>query len=582
MDCRANLPSNIQPAMHLFARPSPPRLGGLLLLALSFSTAGAQGPLAHSDRGVIATVHPLASKAGQQAFRSGGNAVDAAIAAALTLGVVDSHNSGLGGGCFILIRDPQGQFLAIDGRETAPAAATRDMYMRGGNAVPDLSQNGPLAVAVPGALAAHAMALQRAGRLSLPELLRPAAEIAQAGHPIDRVMADNLLENIDLIRRFPATSRVLLRENSRPHQEGEILLQSDLAMTYRAIADQGLDWFYGGPFANLLEHWMSQHGGLITADDLRSYRAREREPIVTSYRQYTIVGFPPPSSGGVHVAQILNILECFDLRSLYQEDPTQMMHVVAEAMKLAFADRAYWLGDSDFVDVPQGLIGKKYARRLAQKISLDHVFELDHHGVPDDWQSNTFGKHTTHIAAADRQGYWVAITATVNTSFGSKVMVPGTGLLLNNEMDDFSAQPGTPNAFGLLGSKNNAIEPGKRPLSSMSPTIVLRDGRPVLTLGAAGGPKIISQIVLAIIQALDLRMPLDQSIGASRWHHQWHPDRLMVEASLESEWIERLTARGHEVEILESAGVMQAIMCDAAGQFLGASDPRVPGEALGF
>jgi gamma-glutamyltranspeptidase/glutathione hydrolase len=569
--------------MHLLVPPSLQRLVCLLLLlSLSFSTARAEGQPARSDRGVIATVHPLATQAGQQAFRAGGNAVDAAVAAALTLGVVDSHNSGLGGGCLILIRNPQGTLFAIDGRETAPAAATRDMYVRDGKAQPDLSQNGPLAVAVPGALAAHELALQVAGRMSLPALLRPAAEIAQSGYPIDRVMARNLLENIDLIRRFPATSRVLLRDNARPHQEGEILRQPDLAATYRAIADHGVNWFYRGPLADTLERWMAKHGGLIAAEDLHNYHARLREPIVTQYRQYTIVGFPPPSSGGILVAQILNILEYFDLKSLHQQDPALLVHVVAEAMKLAFADRAYWLGDSDFVAVPRGLVDKPYARRLARKISLERTLKVDRHGDPDDWQSNTFGKHTTHIAAADQEGYWVAITATINTSFGSKVMVPGTGLLLNNEMDDFSAQPGVPNAFGLLGSHNNAIEPGKRPLSSMSPTLVLLNDRPVLTLGAAGGPKIITQVVLGIVRTLDLGMPLDEAVAAGRWHHQWRPRTLMLEASLDGPWIERLKARGHKLELLESAGVMQAVMRNDTGPFIGVHDPRVPGQALGF
>ncbi len=544
--------------------------------------AAADEHAAYGTRGVIATVQPLATQAGQHAYRAGGNAVDAAVAAAVTLGVVDSHNSGLGGGCFILIRCPDGHVVAIDGRETAPAAATRDMYLRDGQAQADLSQNGPLAIAVPGALAAQKMALDLAGRLTLATLLRPAADLAEMGSPIDRVMARNLRENIDTIRRFPATSRILLRENGRPYQEGELLIQNDLAETYRAIADHGIDWFYRGPFAGKVAEWMAANGGLLTAQDFRTYRARQREPITTDYRGYTIVGFPPPSSGGIHVAEILNILEYFDLRQLYQQDPAVLMHVVAEAMKLAFADRAHWLGDSDFVDVPKGLIDKSYAQQLAKRISLEHVLDVQRHGVPADWQTHTFGKHTTHIAAADAQGYWVALTATINTSFGSKVIVPGTGLLLNNEMDDFSAQPGVPNAFGLLGNRNNAIEPGKRPLSSMSPTIVLRDGQPILTLGAAGGPKIITQVVLGIIRAIDLQMPIDQAIAADRWHHQWRPNVLMVEATTPQFLRGRLRQLGHTVEPLEAAGVMQGIARLPDGRLIGAYDPRVPGQALGF
>jgi gamma-glutamyltranspeptidase/glutathione hydrolase len=282
------------------------------------------------------------------------------------------------------------------------------------------------------------------------------------------------------------------------------------------------------------------------------------------------------------VAQILNILETFDLKSLHQQDPVAFMHVVAEAMKLAFADRAHWLGDSDFVAVPRGLTDKPYAQRLARRIDLARASTVASHGMPDGWQDRTFGKHTTHIAAADREGYWVAITATINTSFGSKVVVPGTGLLLNNEMDDFSAQPGVPNAFGLIGNLNNSIEPGKRPLSSMSPTIILRDGHPVLTLGAAGGPKIITQVVLGIINAIDLQLPLDQSVAAARWHHQWRPTKLMVEIGTSPERLAGLRQRGHEVEFLETAGVMQAVGVADDQRFIGVHDPRVPGQALGF
>jgi gamma-glutamyltranspeptidase/glutathione hydrolase len=554
----------------------------LLWSAWSPRTGHAAEPVARSREGVIATVQPLATAAGQRAYRAGGNAVDAAIAAALMLGVVDSHNSGLGGGCLILIRHPDGRLLAIDGRETAPAAASRDMYVRDGKAVAALSRDGPLAVAVPGALAAEALALQLAGRLALPELLRPAAEMAAGGYAIDRVMARNLRDNQDTIRHIPDTRQILLKADGQPYQTGELLVQKDLAATYRAIAEQGIDWFYRGPFAVEVDRWMSQHGGLITAEDLREYEAKQREPIVTSYRGYTIVGFPPPSSGGVLVAQILNILECFDLQSLYRQDPALLMHVVAEAMQLAFADRAHWLGDSDFAPVPRGLLDKSYARRLAQRIRLDRTTPVDSHGLPDDWQDRTFGKHTTHIAAADREGYWVALTATVNMSFGSKVVVPGTGLLLNNQMDDFSAQPGAPNAFGLLGSQHNEIQPGKRPLSSMSPTIVLRDGQPVLTLGAAGGAKIITHVVLGIVRAIDLQQPIEECVTATRWHHQWRPATLMVEQGTPADVMDRLRRLGHRVEVLEAAGVMQAVSRADDGQFVGVPDPRVPGAALGF
>lgn len=558
-----------------------------LLLIVQFAPITAQGQETTSDRqftargrqSVVATVQPLATQAGMDAYAAGGNAVDAAVAAALTLGVVDSHNSGLGGGCFILIRQPNGEFLAVDGRETAPAAATTDMFVRDGKAVAELSQTGPLASGVPGALAAYAAALDRAGKLPLAQLLQNAATVAENGFPIDRIMARNLRNNQQTLARFPATAAVLLRQDGQPLREGDMLTQTDLAKTYRAIADDGPAWFYQNEFAQRTAAWMKDHGGILTAEDFRGYEAKDRVPIRTTYRNLEIIGFPPPSSGGVHVAQILNILEAFDLRALHEQDPALLVHVVAEAMKLAFADRAYWLGDADFARVPRGLIDKTYAGRLAKQIRLDAVLNVPRQGLPPDWETNVFGKHTTHIAAADNEGYWVAITATINTSFGSKVMVPGTGLLLNNQMDDFSAQPGVPNAFGLVGNANNRVEPGKRPLSSMSPTIVLRDGQPIMTLGAAGGPKIITQVVLGIIGVADLGWPLDRALAAPRWHHQWRPDTLFVEDRMAPELVRALNDRGHRVEVLGAAGVSQGIQRLDDGAFLGVHDPRVPGRA---
>jgi gamma-glutamyltranspeptidase/glutathione hydrolase len=278
----------------------------------------------------------------------------------------------------------------------------------------------------------------------------------------------------------------------------------------------------------------------------------------------------------------LNILEHFDLHQLLRDDPAAAYHVIAEAMKLAFADRAHWVGDADFSKVPRGLTAKEYARQLAQRIDLQRAIEVPSHGLPTAWQTNVYGKHTTHIAAADADGNWVAITATVNTSFGSKVVVPGTGIVLNNEMDDFSAQPGVPNAFGLVGAEANAVAPHKRPLSSMSPTIVLKDGVPVMSAGAAGGPKIISQVVLCIINFLDGGMPIERSVEQARLHHQWRPDQLFVETTFDAHDTDLLARKGHQVEFLTAAGITQAIALRADGSFVGVSDARVPGKAQGF
>jgi gamma-glutamyltranspeptidase/glutathione hydrolase len=558
------------------------------LMPIVALTAFAVAASVHAERAVaphamVATVQPVATDAAVQVMRDGGNAVDAAVAAALMLGVVDNHNSGLGGGCLILIRMADGQLAAIDGREMAPQAARRDMYLRDGNAQTGWSQDGPLAVAVPGALAAYVDAIDRFGSKSLAELITPAADVAEQGFAVDRTYANRLQGAARQLRRVSGSDVPMLKPDGSPYREGETLRQPDLASSYRAIAEHGPDWFYRGPYAERVAQWMRENGGVVTEQDFARYEARRRQPIVSRYRGYSIVGFPPPSSGGVHVAQVLNILENFDIRALHDESPHQAVHVVAEAMKLAFADRAYWLGDSDFAKVPRGLLDEAYAKDLANRIDPEHATQVAGHGAPPDAASNLFGGHTTHMTAVDPEGNWVAITATVNTAFGSKVIVPGTGIPLNNEMDDFSIEPGVPNAFGLIGAENNAVEPGKRPLSCMSPTIVLGDDdQPVLTVGAAGGPRIISQVILTILRHLDLGMPLAEAVAAPRFHHQWVPDVVSMEASSPASLGPALIERGHRVEQLSSSGVTQAIGRSADGRLIGVHDPRIPGKAAGF
>lgn len=552
----------------------------LLLLPVCQASPLFADDIPTSADGMVATVHPYATDAGVNALRGGGNAVDAAVAAALTLGVVDSHNSGIGGGCFILVRRADGKLLAIDGRETAPAKAHRGMYIRDGEPQTEWSKTGALASGVPGSLAAYDLALKQAGQLELRELLLPAAKIAEQGFAIDVLYAERLAATAEILHQFKDSREIFLKADGLPHEQGELLKQPDLAATYRAIAKDGVDWFYRGRFAAATQDWMEANGGILTAQDFADYRPLLRDPIVSKYRGYQIVGFPPPSSGGIHVAQILNILEPFLLREIYDRGPAEVIHLMAEGMKPAFADRAYWLGDPDFTRVPRGLIRKDYARRLAERIDLDRVTQVDGHGQPPQAATDVFNRHTTHIAAADLQGNWVAITATINTSFGSKVVIPGTGVLMNNQMDDFSIAPGVPNAFGLIGAEANAIEPGKRPLSSMSPTIVLAGEEPVMTLGAAGGPRIISQVVSAIVHHLELGMPLEQAVGAKRFHHQWVPNVLFVESSMEDRIVHRLERKGHKIERLDYMGFTQAIGRSKDGKSLvGVHDPRVPGKA---
>ena len=515
--------------------------------------------LATGKRGMVASVQPIATNAGVNAFRAGGNAIDAAVATALTLGVVDGHNSGIGGGCFVLIRKANGDVVAIDGREMAPAVATRDMFTENGQVVPGRSTTGPLASGVPGALAAYAKALKH-GKLQLSKILNEASKVADTGFQVDQVYARNLATSQLSLALFPSSKKMLLKPDGEPYEQGELLKLPDLAQSYRAIAKHGTDWFYRGEFARRTSEWMADNGGIITEADFRNYEAKSREPIRTTYRGYEIVGFPPPSSGGIHCAQILNILENFPMAQLMTSEPGKAHHIIAEAMKLAFADRAHWLGDADFAKVPRGLVDKAYAKDLASLVDVEQRSDVPKHGVPRDWQSNLYGKHTTHIATADAEGNWVAITATVNTSFGSKVVVPGTGIVLNNEMDDFSSRPGVPNAFGLVGAEANAVAPGKRPLSSMTPTIILKDGKPVMTVGAAGGPKIITATLLAIVRHIDGGKSVTDSIAMPRIHHQWRPDKLFVEQTLDVKLVGKLERYGHTIEFLERGGVAQAIV----------------------
>jgi gamma-glutamyltranspeptidase/glutathione hydrolase len=546
-------------------------------LVVPFASA-ADAP--YFEKAAVASVHPLATEAGVNALRLGGNAVDAAVATALTLGVVDGHNSGIGGGCFILVRTPQGGITCIDGREAAPAAAHRDMYVIEGKVDEEASKTGALASGVPGALAAYDLAIKKHGRLKLADLLLPAADLAERGFPLDEVYERKLAGVAEKVRRLSASAAVLLKPDGTPWKKGEVLIQKDLATTYRAIAQQGVEWFYKGAFAKMTADWMAAHGGIMTAADIAAYQPKEREPLRTRYRQWEIIGMPPPSSGGIHVAQILSLVEPFPVKHLR---PASRAHLFAEAMKLAFADRAHWLGDPDFAPVPRGLISPSYLDGLRQKISLDHLTPVPAHGTPEKAHDDVFGKHTTHLSTADTEGYWVALNQTINTAFGSKVIIPGTGVIMNNEMDDFSVQPGVPNAFKLVGAEANAVAAGKRPLSSMSPTLVLREGKPVLTLGAAGGPTIITQVVLALSRMLDDGMTATQALAQPRIHHQWNPDELKTETALGPEVLAALKAYGHRLEEVTRFGACQCIRLDeASGKLEPAHDPRIPGKADGL
>ena len=547
----------------------------LLLLALPCATLQADDGFA---TGAVASVNPLATQAGVNALKKGGNAVDAAIATGLTLGVVDGHNSGIGGGCFILIRAKDGGITCIDGREMAPAAASRDMFVINGKLEDEASKTGSLASGVPGALAAYDLALKKHGKLKLADLLLPAAELAEKGFPIDEVYARKVAGVAEKIAKFPASAAVLLKPDGTPLRKGDVLVQKDLAKTYRAVAEHGIEWFYKGGFAKAAAEWMKAQGGIMTEQDIGNYVAKEREPLRFTYRGYDLISMPPPSSGGLHVAQVLQMVERFPIKDLTD---VQRVHVMTEAMKLAFADRAYWLGDPDFAPVPRGLGDRAYTDALSQKIDLTKSTPVPTHGDPAKPHDDVFGKHTTHLSTADAEGNWVAMTQTINTSFGSKVIIPGTGVIMNDEMDDFSAQPGVPNAFKLIGAEANAVAAGKRPLSSMSPTLVFKDGKPIVTVGAAGGPTIITQTLLTISNIIDRGMTPAEALAAPRFHHQWAPDSLKIETKFGEATLKQLEGLGHTLEKSPGFGACQCIEL-INGRLVPAHDPRVPGGASGL
>lgn len=522
-------------------------------------------------RGAIASVNSIATDVGMDILARGGNAVDAATAVAFALGVVDSPNSGIGGGCFILVHWANGKIEAIDGREMAPGKASRDMYVIDGKVDPQLSKTGALAIGIPGSVAALEYFQAKGGKLKWAELIAPAAQIAEQGFPIDDGYSRRLGWTAEHMRGFDASAKIFLDKNGEALKPGAHLVQTDLAKTYRQLAKQGSEYFYQGEFAKKVEAWMKQNNGIVTAEDFAHYRMVLREPVISSFHGYQIVGFPPPSSGGAHVAQILNILDNFPLQQVAEDE---FYHYTIEAMKLAFADRAYWMGDPDFSKVPKGIIDPAYGRQLAKKIDPKKAVKVDSHGTPPNADSFFFNRHTTHIATADAQGNWVAITTTLNTSFGSKVTIPGTGVLMNNQMDDFSAQPGTANAFGLLGDEANSIQPGKRPLSSMSPTLVLLEDKPVATIGAAGGPTIINQVVMGLLNRLVFNLPAEQALSRARVHHQWQPDRVLIDAYAPEDVKKSLQQRGHTLQDWPGFGATQMIVREK-GKFTAVAEPRL-------
>lgn len=556
------------------------------LLALAFSVlasapaSGQAPPVAEVVRpqpvlarnGMVASQEKLATRVGVDILARGGNAVDAAVAVGFALAVTHPQAGNLGGGGFMLVHlAGRNETAAIDYRETAPASTTRDVFLdAAGDADPQKSRDSGLAIGVPGTVAGLALAHARygSGRFTLAELIAPAIRLAREGIPVEDDLADSLARFQPRLVRWPSSARIFLKPDGVALGEGDRLVQADLADTLAAIAREGQRAFYEGRIGEKIVASVRDAGGLMTREDLRDYRPLVRAPVRGSYRGYEIASMPPPSSGGVHLVQILNILEGFRLETR----DAGALHLMIEAMKPAYADRSEFLGDPAFLRVPvAGLTAKPYADALRAEISPDRARPAQEikPGRPQAFES----PNTTHYSVVDRFGNAVSNTTTLNFSYGVGLVAEGTGILLNNELDDFAAKPGVPNAYGLVGGEANAPGPGKRPLSSMTPTILFRDGRVALVTGSPGGSRIITTVLQVITNVIDFRMDLAAAVAAPRIHHQWLPDRVAAERGLAPEIVQALEARGHTVVLGTNSGSANSILVAPDG-LVGAADPR--------
>ncbi len=537
-----------------------------------------------AQNGMVSAQEHLAAAIGRDIMAKGGNAVDAGVAVAFALAVTLPRAGNIGGGGFMLVHDAKtGQTHAIDYREMAPAGASRDMFLNeAGEPDSDKSLYSGASSGVPGTVAGMKLALDKYGTMEWADVIAPAIKLAEEGFTVTPELADSIEAERQYLTKYPATTRIFFKEDGTVWKPGETLVQADLAKTLKKIAAEGPDGFYKGEVAEAISKAVQADGGLITPEDMAAYKVMEREPVKGTYRGYDIVSMPPPSSGGVHLIQILNTLEGYPIGALGQNS-AETIHLMAETMKLAYADRSEYLGDPDFVDVPvAALTSKEYAADMRDKISADFARPAAQIAPADlaPYESD----QTTHFSVVDKDGNAVSNTYTINFNYGSGLVADGTGVLMNNEMDDFSAKPGTPNGFGLIGGDANAIQAGKRPLSSMTPTIVLKDGKVWLVTGSPGGARIITTVLQVVMNMIDHGMNVAEASTAPRVHHQWLPDELRVEEGLSLDTIRLLQAKGHSIALKDAMGSTQSIMRDpATGALYGASDPRRPDAAtLGY
>lgn len=527
----------------------------------------------YAKNGMVASVNSIATRVGVDVLERGGNAVDAAVAVGYVLAVTHPQAGNIGGGGFMLLRTKDGKTTAIDFREMAPSKASRDMFLdEKGNADSKKSLTSHLASGVPGTVAGFAMATEKYGTMPMSDLIQPALALAKDGFPVNQTLADDLVQyGREVLLNNDHSRAIFFKSGDVPWSKGEILIQTDLAASLDLIAKQGVDAFYKGPIADQIANEMEKNGGLITKADLAAYKAVERQPVSGTYRGYEVYSMPTPSSGGIHIIQILNILENFDLK-LMGQNSADAIHVMSEAMKFAYADRSEYLGDPDFVTVPVGaLTSKEYAKSLAAKIDMNKARPSSEirPGKLAPYESD----QTTHYSVVDSQGNAVAVTYTLNTNFGSGIVAGSSGILLNNQMDDFSAKPGVPNVYGLIGGEANAVQAGKRPLSSMSPTIVTKDGQVFLVTGSPGGSRIITTVLQIVLNTLEFNMNIAEATNAPRIHHQWLPEEIRIEKGISPDTIRLLEKKGHKVSVKPTMGSTQSIVVTPEGLF-GAADPR--------
>lgn len=537
----------------------------------------------YARHGMVVSASWIASEVGTDILKKGGNAIDAAVATGFALAVTHPSAGNIGGGGFMVIRLADGTTTSIDYREKAPKAAHEEMYLdENGELIKDLNHHSYLAVGVPGTVAGLTLALEKFGTLSQQEVIQPAIDLAENGFPVSYALSQDFSRYADEFKKYPASTKVFFKDNGEPYQPGEIFVQKDLAETLKRISKHGRDEFYHEKTAELIVKDMKANGGLITKEDLAGYEAVIRDPVVTIYRDYTIYSMAPPSSGGVTLAIMLNILEGYDLAD-FGHNSAQYIHIVSEAMRRAYADRAQYLGDPDFnPDMPvASLISKEHAAALRKTID----FKKASVSSPETFEWDLTSKETTHFSVVDAKGNAVSNTYTLEYGYGSKIVVAGAGFLLNNEMGDFNAWPGHTDTLGLIGTEPNLIQPGKRMLSSMTPTIVTKNDTTFMVIGSPGGRAIINTVLQAILNVVDMGMNIFEAIDAPRFYHRWLPDVIRIEKwGTTVDTLERLQDMGHRFIWTDTQGRAMGIMIDPeTGYRIGATDPRSPnGGAVGY